>query len=67
MRVLSYEDLQVKGIRYSRPHIAKLVKARKFPAPFKMNGGEYGPNYWIEDEIDAHIEICAAHAKRDAA
>src|SRR6516164_7741968 len=60
MRVLGYRDLAKKGIPYSRQHINRLVKKGKFPAPFKMSGGDKGPNSWFEHIIDRHIESCAA-------
>ena len=60
MRVLDYEDLSSKGIKYSRQHIHRLVRLGKFPAPFKLNGGDNGPNHWLEHIIDRHIETCAA-------
>ena len=60
MRVLGYRDLARKGIPYSRQHINRLVKKGKFPAPFKLSGGDNGPNSWLEHIIDRHIETCAA-------
>lgn len=63
MRVLNYDDLKpVKGIPYSKPHLWRLVKAGKFPAPIKWGAGRNG---WVEDEIDAYIE--AKIAERDEA
>jgi predicted DNA-binding transcriptional regulator AlpA len=60
MRVLSYQDLSAKGIKYSRQHIHRLVRRGLFPAPFKMSGGDNGSNSWFEHVIDQHIEACAA-------
>jgi hypothetical protein len=44
MRVLGYPDLSGKGIKYSRQHIHRLVRKGLFPPPFKMSGGDTGPN-----------------------
>jgi prophage regulatory protein len=50
MRMLSFPDLKSeKGIRFSRQHIDRLVKAKRFPRPVKL--GEQ-TNGWPEDEID---------------
>jgi prophage regulatory protein len=60
MRLLSYEDLESKGIPYSRPHIWRLIKAGKFPKPVKIGAAK---NCWVESEVDALIE--ARIAARD--
>ena len=53
MKVLSYPELRTeKGIRFSRQWIAKLVKARQFPAPVRLGDATVA---FIEDEIDAWI------------
>jgi prophage regulatory protein len=53
MKILSYPDLRTeKGIRFSRQWIAKLVKARQFPAPVKIG---LATNGFVESEIDAWI------------
>ena len=66
MRLLSYQDLADKGISFSRQHISRLVKKKRFPPPFKMSGSDKGPNSWFEDVIDEHIEDCAAKSKAAA-
>jgi prophage regulatory protein len=53
--LLRYNDLASKGVRYSRPHLWRLIKAGRFPKPIKGLGSE---NCWLESEIDAHIEAC---------
>lgn len=61
MRLLSFPELKSeKGIKYSRSHIFRLVKAKKFPAPVKPSGTPYGVNAWVDNEIDAHLEARAA-------
>jgi prophage regulatory protein len=53
MRVLSLLELKsVKGIKFSRQHLHRLVKAGKFPAPIKL--GE-NTNGWVEREIDEYL------------
>ena len=58
MRLLGYQDLKSKGITFSRQHVHRLVKKKKFPPPFKQNGCERGQNSWFEDVIDQHLEAC---------
>jgi prophage regulatory protein len=54
MRILSKKALrEEKGIGYSDVHIARLVKASKFPAPIQLGAGRKG---WIESEIDIWLE-----------
>jgi prophage regulatory protein len=62
-RVLQFPDLKPKGIKYTRQHIDRLVKKKKFPPPFKMSGSDKGPNNWFEDVIDGHLEACAKKTK----
>ena len=59
-RLIGYRDFKPKGITFTRQHINRLVKQKKFPPPFKPNGSERGQNSWFEDVIDPHIESCAA-------
>jgi predicted DNA-binding transcriptional regulator AlpA len=50
MRVLSYPDLKVLGIRYSRPQLRELCRTGQFPAPIQI-----GPQRiaWREADIEA--------------
>jgi predicted DNA-binding transcriptional regulator AlpA len=48
-----------KRDKYSRSHIYRLVKAKKFPAPVKPSGTPNGANAWFDDEIDEHLEARA--------
>ena len=61
MRMLDLAGLRSKGIYFSRQHIHRLVRAKKFPAPVKL--GE-NTNAWVEAEIDQYLEDCIA--RRDA-
>jgi predicted DNA-binding transcriptional regulator AlpA len=59
MNILSRRDLaQKKGIPWSREHIRRMVKAGKFPAPFKLTDG--GRNFWSEEAVDRWLEERAA-------
>ena len=58
-RLLDYQGLAAKGIKYSRAHIWRLIKAGKFPKPVKIGDR----NTWLESEIDDLIEKLLA--KRD--
>ncbi len=61
MRLIGDEGLREKGVRYSRPHRWRLIRAGLFPRPVKLSGGR---NLWIESEVDAWIN--ARIAERDA-
>ena len=61
MKMLSRRDLRDKGIPFTRQHIHRLIKQRKFPPPVKL--GE-NTNAWPEDEIDEYLKACIA--RRDA-
>lgn len=53
MKLLSIDELKPeKGIRYSRPHIYRLIKAKKFPKPVPLGENCVG---FVEAEIDAWI------------
>lgn len=53
-RVLSFNDLNdKKGIRWTRQHTWREVKAKRFPAPVRLGGNTIA---WIEDEIDAWLD-----------
>lgn len=53
MRVLSFSQLRpVKGIPYSREHLRRLVKARRFPRPINLGHRSNARHAWLEEEID---------------
>jgi prophage regulatory protein len=62
MRLLDLDDLREKGIKFSRQHIHRLVRKKKFPAPVKIGANT---NAWPETDIDQYIKDCIA--QRDAA
>jgi prophage regulatory protein len=53
MRMLSDEDLKQKGIKFSRQHRHRLIKAGEFPRPVKLGANT---NAWPEPEIDRYLE-----------
>lgn len=61
MKVLTPDQLPEKGIRFSRPHLWRLVKEKQFPRPIKLGATRIA---WVETEIDAWLR--AKVAKRDS-
>ncbi len=57
MRVLSYSDLKVKGIPFSKVWLGQLVKDGKFPKPIRLGENRVA---FIEAEIDGWLEARAA-------
>ena len=51
-RVLTFEDLASKGWPHGRTQTWRLVKAGKFPKPFKYHDAGRR-NYWLEADVDA--------------
>ena len=55
-RMLGWEDLPLKGIRFSRPYIKRLWKAGKFPKPIKISErrlcwSEKSVDDWLDEKI----------------
>jgi prophage regulatory protein len=64
-RLLSYDDLEPRGIRFSRVHLHRLERAGLFPQHVKIGAGNFIA--WFEDEIDAYLDgLAAARPKRAA-
>ena len=61
-RLLDSDDLWACGIRFSRQHLYRLIKAGKFPRPIKLGSG--GRNAWLASELDSWI--AARIGERDA-
>jgi prophage regulatory protein len=53
MKVLDYDALVERGIKYSKPHLWRMWNAGEFPRPFKISRSRNG---WLETEIDAWLE-----------
>jgi len=51
MRLLDYEALAGKGIKFSDTHIWRLIRTSDFPKPVKIGNR----NHWVESEIDQYI------------
>jgi predicted DNA-binding transcriptional regulator AlpA len=64
MKFLFDADLRERGIKFSRQHRDRLIKAGKFPKPVKPGNDPNGINAWIDTEIDAYQQHCVAD--RDA-
>jgi prophage regulatory protein len=60
MKILDYEGLRSKGVRWSKPHIWRQEKAGNFPKRVRL--GERTPG-WDESEVDQWLE--ARKAERD--
>ena len=61
VRLLSQPQLKtLKGITYSVQWLNKLIKAGSFPRPIKLGLGPTASNFFLESEIDDHIEAKAA-------
>jgi prophage regulatory protein len=57
MRVLDLSDLKAKGIKYTRVHIARLERAKKFPKHINLGRNRTA---WIEEEVDEWLREKAA-------
>jgi predicted DNA-binding transcriptional regulator AlpA len=51
-RLLAYEDLQSKGIRYSRNWLREMAKNGQFPKPVMLSARRAA---WYERAIDAWL------------
>jgi prophage regulatory protein len=64
LRLISRPELRErKGIRWSRQHLDRLVKAGKFPKPLELG---VNTRAWLEDEVDGWIAERAAERDDDA-
>jgi prophage regulatory protein len=62
-KLVSRDDLQARGIKFSRVHLHRLERAGLFPQHVKYGAGNFIA--WFEDEIDAYLEaLAAARPKR---
>jgi len=53
MKAVLANHLPLYGIAYSRVHLDRLVKAGKFPKPFKLSANR---NAWWESDILAFLQ-----------
>jgi prophage regulatory protein len=61
MKLIAMHALDDKGIPYSRAHLYRLIRAKKFPEPIRLGENRIA---FIEDEIDAWLE--GKRTERDA-
>lgn len=61
-KILSYDDLQARGIVYSKVHLWRLERDKKFPQRVPLSANRHG---WLETEVDAWLSqrIAARHGK----
>jgi prophage regulatory protein len=52
VRLLDFNGLAQKGIKFSDTHLLRLIDAGKFPKPVRFGGGK---RHWVESEIDEYI------------
>jgi prophage regulatory protein len=62
MRLLTFPQVQAKGVPWCRDHLRRKAKAGEFPAPIPLSDSRIA---WLESEVDAWIEARAA--ERDQA
>jgi prophage regulatory protein len=51
MKLLDFDGLDAKGIRFSDTHIWRLIRSGDFPKPVKIGSRLH----WVEEEIDQYI------------
>ena len=60
MKLLTFADLQERGVRFSRVHLWRLVNAGRFPAPIQVSARRKA---WPEAEVDAWLRERMAERK----
>ena len=61
-KILSYQDLKARGIRFSRQWIDELIRQGRFPKKVYLGDATVG---FVEDEIEEYLE--SKIAERDEA
>jgi prophage regulatory protein len=61
MKLIPMIELDEKGITYSRAHLYRLIRAKKFPVPVRLGDNRIA---FVESEVDAWLE--AKVAERDS-
>lgn len=51
--LLGFDDLRLFGIRYSRAHLYRLIKAGKFPRPVRLGEARVA---FVREQIIAHVD-----------
>jgi prophage regulatory protein len=57
MRLLTYKNLEQKGVAYTRRHIERMIGEGRFPAPVRLGPARLA---FVEAEIDAWLEARVA-------
>ena len=65
IKLLRLPDLRRRGITYSRQHIDRLVKKKRFPKPVKPGGPGGNASAWIDYEIDDHLAMLVAERDQE--
>jgi predicted DNA-binding transcriptional regulator AlpA len=64
-KLVCYDDLEPRGIRFSRVHLRRLEARGLFPQHVTIGAGNFIA--WFEDEIDGYLDdLAAARPKRTA-
>ena len=63
MRLLTFPQVQAKGVPWCRDHLRRKAKAGEFPATVSLSDSRIA---WIEEEIDAWIAERAAQRETKA-
>jgi prophage regulatory protein len=64
MRLLDYDGLRSKGIKWSKPHLWRKERAGEFPKRVPLGVRSHG---WDEQEIDGWIAARKAARERGVA
>ena len=64
-KLVSRDDLQARGIKFSRVHLHRLERAGLFPQHVKYGAGNFIA--WFSDEVDAYLDALAAARPKRAA
>lgn len=55
MKLLNFDELRSeKGISYSKSHLFRLIRTKKFPRPVRIGENRIG---FVESEIDDFIKL----------
>ena len=66
-KLVPQSELGLYGFRFSRTHLARLVRAGRLPEPRKIGYGKGARNFYDEDELLAARARADAEARKRAA
>jgi prophage regulatory protein len=58
--LLSFDDLRLFGISYTRAHLYRLINAKKFPKPVRLGEARVA---FVREDIEAWIEAIKQRAE----